>query len=79
MLGGVADDRDDHCGDEELRQARLVGEDVERADEDLRDERGDDGREARTTRANRNDQAAISSSLAMHRRVPAQRVPRHAT
>ena len=44
VLGRVADDRDDHRGDEELRQADLVGEDLERADEDLRHERGHDGR-----------------------------------
>ena len=40
VLGGVADDRDDDRGDEELAEPRLLGEDLERADEDLRDERG---------------------------------------
>ena len=46
MLGRVADDRDDHGSDEEVRQADLVGERLERADEDLGDERGDDGGDA---------------------------------
>ena len=46
VLGGVADDRDDHGRDEELGDADLLGEDLERADEDLGDERGDDRRDA---------------------------------
>ena len=43
MLGGVPDDRDDHRGDEELGEADLLGEHLERADEDLGHEGGDDG------------------------------------
>ena len=46
MLGSVPDDRDDHSGDEEVRQPDLVGERLERADEDLGDECGHDGGDA---------------------------------
>ena len=42
VLGGVADERDDHDGDEELREAEPLPERPERADEDGRDERGRD-------------------------------------
>ena len=41
VLGGVADDRHDHGGDEEVREVRLLRERLDRADEDLRDQRGD--------------------------------------
>ena len=47
VLRGVADDGDDHRGDEEVAQVELLGEDLERADEDLGDERGRDRRERR--------------------------------
>ena len=39
VLGRVADDRDDHGGDEELAQACVVGEGLERADERFGDQR----------------------------------------
>ena len=39
VLGRVADDGDDHGRDEEVRQAGLVGEHLDRADEDLGDDR----------------------------------------
>ena len=42
VLGGVADDRDDDGGDEEVGQMGLVGEDLDRADEDLGHEGGHD-------------------------------------
>ena len=51
VLGGVPDDRDDHGRDEELGETDLLGEHLERADEDLGNERGDDGREPSTRRA----------------------------
>ena len=38
VLGCVADDGDDYGSDEELREAGLLGEDLERAHEDLRHE-----------------------------------------
>ena len=41
VLGRVADDRHDHGGDEEVGQVRLLRECLDRADEDLRDQRGD--------------------------------------
>ena len=47
VLGRVADDGHDHRGDEEVAQVRLLGERLERADEDLGHERGDDRRAAR--------------------------------
>ena len=46
VLRRVPDDRDDHGGDEEVRQMDLLGERLERADEDLGDERRHDGRDA---------------------------------
>ena len=46
MLGRVADDRDDDCGDEEVGQARLLGEDLQRPDEHLGDESCCDRRDA---------------------------------
>ena len=46
VLGGIPDDRDDHGSDEEVRQPDLLGERLERADEDLGDERRHDGRDA---------------------------------
>ena len=45
VLGRVPDDRDDDGGDEELREPGLLREHLERADEDLGDERGRDGRD----------------------------------
>jgi len=39
VLRGVPDDRHDDGGDEELRETDLVREHLERADEDLGDER----------------------------------------
>ena len=45
VLGGVADHRHDHGSDEEVGQPGLVGEVLERADENLRDERGRDRRD----------------------------------
>ena len=47
VLRGVADDGDDHRCDEEVAQVQLLGEDLDRADEDLGDERGRDRREPR--------------------------------
>ena len=43
VLGGVADDRDDHGGDEELREPDVRRELVDRPDEDLCDQRGNGG------------------------------------
>ena len=47
VLRGVADDGDDHRRDEEVAQVELLGEDLERADEDLGDERRRDRRDRR--------------------------------
>ena len=44
VLGRVPDDRDDHRGDEEVGQMRLLRERLERVDEDLRDKGGHDRR-----------------------------------
>jgi len=44
VLGSIADDRDDHRGDEELAEADLLGEHLERSDQDLGDESGGDRR-----------------------------------
>ena len=46
VLGGVPDDGDDHRRDEEVRHPGLVGEGLERSDEDLGDERRHDGGDA---------------------------------
>jgi hypothetical protein len=46
VLRGVADDRDDHDRDEELRQVSSACECLQRADERVCDEGGGDGREA---------------------------------
>ncbi len=46
MLGGVADDRDDHGGDEEVGETDLLGEHLQRADQDLRNEGGGHGGDA---------------------------------
>ncbi len=46
VLRRVPDDGDDHRGDEEVRQPDLLGERLERADEDLGDERRHDGGDA---------------------------------
>ena len=46
VLGGVPDDRDDHCGDEEVAHPDSLGEDLERADEDLGNQRRRDGCDA---------------------------------
>jgi hypothetical protein len=46
VLRRVADDRDDHGGDEEIGDARGAGEVLERADEDLGDDRRRRGRDA---------------------------------
>jgi hypothetical protein len=45
VLRCVADDRDDHRRDEEVREPGSLGEGLERAHENLRDERGQDGRD----------------------------------
>ena len=55
VLRSVADDRDDDRGDEEVAEAGRVGERLERADEHLRDERGDDRRGAEHGSACRKD------------------------
>ena len=46
VLGRVADDRDDDGGDEEVGQPGVLGEGLDRADEDLGHERGHDRRDA---------------------------------
>ena len=46
VLGGVADDRDDHDGDEELVRPTAVPNACSECDEDLRDERGRERRDA---------------------------------
>ena len=47
VLRRVADDGDDHRCDEEVAQVELLCEDLDRADEDLGDERGRDRRDRR--------------------------------
>ena len=51
VLGGVPDDRDHHRGEEELADAGVVRERVDRPDEDLGDERRHHRRERRARRA----------------------------
>ena len=51
VLGCVADDGDDHRCDEEVAQVRLLGERLDRADEDLGDDRRRHRRDAPARRA----------------------------
>ena len=77
VLGRVADDRDDHGGDEELAEADLLGEHLERADEDLGDERGGDRRDGeRAERRAKRPPLDLLVGGDVHRAVPTERVPR---
>ena len=76
MLRGIPDDRDDDCGDEELRETDLVREHLERADEDLGDERGHDrGEREHAERLAERPALDLVVGRDVHRRVTAQRVP----
>ena len=79
VLGRVPDDRDDHRRDEELAEARLLREHLERADEDLRDESRRDRRDGQ--HAERCAQRPALDLLVggdVQRVVSPQRVPRDA-
>ena len=79
MLGCISDDRDDHGRDEELGEADLLGECLERAHEDLRDEcrRRPSRRRARRARSRATTPPPRRRS-ASGAAVPAERVPRDA-
>ncbi len=65
VLGGVADDRDDHDGDEEVAEADGLAEVLQRADEHLRDEGGRERRDAeREQRAAQRPGALVGLLLA---------------
>ena len=76
VLGRVADDRDDHRGDEEVGQVGLLGEGLDRADEDLRDHRGHDRRDGEHSDRSRQrpDALGLLGTL-VHAPVPAQLPP----
>ena len=78
VLGGVSDDRDDDRRDEELAQPDLLGEHLERADEDLGDERGRrrSRRRARTSEQRQRPPLDLLVARDVQRAVATQRVPR---
>jgi len=78
VLGGVSDDRDDHRRDEEVRQPDLLGELLERADEDLRDQRRDDRSRAEDEeRCPQRPALDVIVTRDVQLPVPPERVDRH--
>ena len=72
MLGGVAHDRHDHDGDEELAQADRRREGVQRMDEDLAHPRGRAGRCGQGDERSRQRPGALARRLALPLPVAAQ-------
>ena len=75
VLGGVAHDRDDDRSDEEVAHSGLLGEDLERANEDLGDEGGCDGRDSEgDERIRERPTLDLVVTRDVHRPVPPERV-----
>jgi hypothetical protein len=72
VLGGVADDRDDHRGDEELTRSDRVCERVERVHEDLADDRGQRGCRAERHEGAREGPRTLRRDVAFLRPMAAQ-------
>ena len=78
VLRRVSDDRDDNGRDEEVAQPDLLREGLERADEDLGDERRHDGRRREhEERAPKRPRLDLVVGRDVHGAVPPQRVPGH--
>ena len=77
VLGGVADDRHDHRGDEEVGEPRLLGEHLEQADEDLRHQRRGDRGDAENGQGQpERPRLDLLVARDVHRSVAAQREDR---